>query len=515
MADSPLRVAIYLRVSQDRENNRLGVDRHREDAEETIRARGWHLVDVYEDNDITGKGDRVRPDFERLLRDIRKGRIDAVVAQEWPRLERNRTDGVRVIETAQKHKILLTFAKGPDIDCSNAMGRLAADMYSAIARNEIEVKGERQSRAHLQRARQGRPPKGQRPVGYATGGDVIEHEAEAIREVFRLFAIKDGPTIASLAAALSGKEGPEIPRSVPQLPRHSRTVMIERNERRAAEGLAPKAVPEDGPWHSSTVLGILRNPRYAGYSVYTDRMDRTKNKCQSWYAQIVKDEDGEPVRGQWEPIVDEMTWWSVQERLNEPSRITNRSGSTARKHLGAGLYLRGLCGRPMKTGSARYRCAPCGLNRSREHVDGWVLKIVRARLARPDLADLIPSQDEPRLLAIQAQVKTHEARIKRAQHDYDELVIEGFDLKRIRERETTAIAALEAERRSLTAATDLGGVLDAPDPVVAFDAADLMIKRRVIDFLCEVRLHPAPRGRKAFDPETVKVIPKPPSPLAP
>lgn len=508
MADLPLRAAIYLRVSQDRENNRLGVDRHREDAEATIETRGWRLVDVYEDNDITGKGDRVRPDFERLLIDIEKGLLDVVVAQEWPRLERNRTDGVRVIETAQKHKILLTFAKGPDIDCSNAMGRLAADMYSAIARNEIEVKGERQSRAHLQRARQGRAPKGQRPVGYATGGDVIEHEAVAVREIFKLFAIKDGPTIASLAAALSGKEGPEVPKTVPRLERHTRTVMIERNERRAAEGLPPKPVPEDRPWHSSTVLGILRNPRYAGYSVYTDRLDRTKNKRQTWYAQIVRDDGGDPIRGQWEPIVDEMTWWSVQERLNEPSRITNRSGSTARKHLGAGLFLCGLCGKPVRTGSARYRCANCGINRTREHVDAWVLRIVRARLARPDLADTIPAHDEPRLQAIAAEIGSRQAKIKRAQHDYDEEIIEGYDYKRIKDRENTAIAALETERRSLTATTDLGGVLDAKDPVKAFDYADLMIKRRVINFFCTVRLYPHPRGKKGFDPETVKIVPK-------
>lgn len=508
MTDTPLRAAIYLRVSQDRENTRLGVDRHREAAEETIKIRGWRLVEVYEDNDITGKGDRVRPDFERMLADIEKGLIDVVVAQEWPRLERNRTDGVRVIETAQRCKILLTFAKGPDIDCSNAMGRLAADMYSAITRNEIETKGERQSSAQRQRAQQGRAPKGQRPVGYATNGDMIEHEAAAVREMYRLFAIKDGTTIASLAAALSGREGPEIPKSVPHLPRHTRTVMLERNERRAAEGLTLRDVPDDGPWHSSTVLGILRNPRYAGYSVYTDRLDRTKNKRQTWYAQIVKDDDGEPVRGQWEPIVDELTWWSVQERLNEPSRITNRTGSTARKHLGAGLYLCGLCEKPVRTGSSRYRCPTCGINRTREHVDDWVLEIVRARLARPDLADTIPSGDEPRLQAIQSEIGTRQAKIKRAQSDYDAEVIEGFDLKRVRDRENAAITALEAERRALTATTDLGGVLDAKDPVVAFDDADLMIKRRVIDFFCEVRLYPHPRGKKTFNPETVKVTPK-------
>lgn len=51
-------------------------------------------------------------------------------------------------------------------------------------------------------------------------------------------------------------------------------------------------------------------------------------------------------------------------------------------------------------------------------------------------------------------------------------------------------------------------MLDAADPVAAFDEADLMIKRRVIDFFATVRLFPHPRGKKTFDPETVQITPK-------
>ena len=126
MSTEPRRAAIYLRISQDRENTRLGVDRHREDAEALIKARGWAPAGVYEDNDISGVGKQKRPAFERLLTDIERGLIDVVVAQEWPRLERNRSDGVRVIEAAQRHEILLTFAKGSDIDCTTAAGRISS-----------------------------------------------------------------------------------------------------------------------------------------------------------------------------------------------------------------------------------------------------------------------------------------------------------------------------------------------------------------------------------------------------
>ena len=45
----------------------------------------------------------------------------------------------------------------------------------------------------------------------------------------------------------------------------------------------------------------------------------------------------------------------------------------------------------------------------------------------------------------------------------------------------------------------------AADPVAAFDSAPLMIRRTVIEALCVVRLTLAPRGRKAFDPDSVRI----------
>lgn len=508
MPESPVRAVLYLRVSQDREMDGLAIDRHREACLKIADERDWKITEEYVDQSISATDkSKVRPDYDRMVADFAAGKIDAILCWDLDRLTRQPRELEDWVDAAKDRGLKLVTANG-EADLTTDGGRMYARVKAAVAAGEVERKAERQSLAHQQRARQGRAPKGQRPVGYATGGDVIEDEAAAVREMFRLFSIEDGTTIAAIARALSGIPGPEVPTSLPRLTRHSRTVAIERNERRVAEGLAPKAVPDDGRWHSSSVLDILRNPRYAGYSVYTNRMDRTQNKRRTWYNQIVEDGDGDPVRGQWKPIVDELTWWKAQERLNDPSRITNRTGSTARKHLGAGLYICGICDKRVKTGSARYRCATCGMNRTREHVDNWVVQVVRKRLSRPDLADTIPTGDEPRLQAITTEVGERQAKVKRAQNDYDAGDIEGYDYRRVKERERTAIDALEAERRSLTATTDLGGVLDAPDPVAAFDNADLMIKRRVIDFFVTVRLYPHPRGKKGFDPATVKVTPK-------
>lgn len=56
-----------------------------------------------------------------------------------------------------------------------------------------------------------------------------------VHEMFRLFAIADGPSIASIAKGLSGEVADHIPASLPHLPKRSRTLAI---ERRAATWVA-------------------------------------------------------------------------------------------------------------------------------------------------------------------------------------------------------------------------------------------------------------------------------------
>lgn len=501
VSSSPRRAALYARQSK---NDPDGIERQLPRVRKLAEIRGWIVVDVYPDDKLTASKTRgPGTQWARMLADADAGKIDTVIAVDLDRLLRTTRDLNTLIEYN-----LMAVTVGGEIDLSTADGEFRATMLAGIARFEVRRKAERQSRGQVQRAQQGRPPKGTRPLGYETDGSVIEHEAVSVRELYKLFAIHDGPSIAALAAGLSGQEAPHIPRSLPHLPKHTRTLMIERNERRAAAGEPLVQVPEDGPWRSSTVLGILRNPRYAGFSVNTDRNARAENKRRTWYAQIARDEHGDPVKGLWVPIVDELTWHTVQERLSDPKRITNRSGSTARLHLGSGLYLCGICELPVKAHSGRYRCPDGHLMRARHQVDSWVLGLIRTRLAGLDLAAILVVRDEPRLQEIQLAITARQGKIRRAQSDYDAELIEAFDLKRIRDRESEFIELLETERRVLTMSTDLGGILSAKDPVGAFDESALAIERRIIDLFCTVHLLPHPRGKKTFDPATVLVIPK-------
>src|SRR5207253_6489215 len=67
--------AIYLRISEDREGDELGIDRHFEDLLTLFKARRFALdrEHIFIDNDLTATGRKHRPDFVNLVRAIEAG----------------------------------------------------------------------------------------------------------------------------------------------------------------------------------------------------------------------------------------------------------------------------------------------------------------------------------------------------------------------------------------------------------------------------------------------------------
>lgn len=313
-----------------------------------------------------------------MVADYKAGRFTAIICYDLGRLTRQPRQLEDWIDAAELNGLALVTANG-DADLSTDGGRMYARIKAAVARAEMERKGARQSAAQLQRAKQGRAPKGMRPLGYATNGDVIPDEAEAVRAIYALFTRPGHPeSLRLLARALSGTQ--EI-KGISPRPKHSHVVSSERVKRRLAEGKEPRPIEPDGPWSPSTVLGILRNPRYARMSTYTPKTAQADGgRRRSWRAQILRDDAGEPIRGQWEAIVDDETWWRAQDILDNTERVTNTSGSTKRKHLGSGLYRCAVCGGKVTGAPRGYRCAG-HVMRTGSHIDEFVTKAIVARLS--------------------------------------------------------------------------------------------------------------------------------------
>lgn len=199
----PVRAAIYVRISMDREGAGLGVARQEEDCRELCARRGWDVVGVYDDNDTSAYAKKARKNWQRLLTDIKAGQVDAIVCWHVDRLTRSPRELEDVIDLHDRHGVYLATCTG-EIDLSTPTGRMVARTLGAAARHESEHKAERQKRQQRQAAYAGKPHASghRRPYGWAASGDptIVQDEADVIREAAR--RVLSGEALASVCRSL-------------------------------------------------------------------------------------------------------------------------------------------------------------------------------------------------------------------------------------------------------------------------------------------------------------------------
>jgi DNA invertase Pin-like site-specific DNA recombinase len=189
-----MEAAIYLRQSVDRYGDELAISRQREDCLEICQHRGW-TPHEYVDNDKSATTGR-RPAYEKLLADVRAGKVGAVVVWDLDRLHRRPIELEHFIDLADEKHLALA-SVGGDADLSTDNGRLFARIKGAVARAEVERKSVRQKRAARQRAERG-IWWGPRPFGYTPDASaLVETEAAAVREAFA--AILGNASLHSIA----------------------------------------------------------------------------------------------------------------------------------------------------------------------------------------------------------------------------------------------------------------------------------------------------------------------------
>lgn len=444
------RAVIYLRQSLDATGEGLAIERQRRDCERIVAERRWNLVGTFTDNSVSASGKKRRPQYDVMVKAYQADQFDAVVCWDLDRLTRQPRQLEDWVDAAEGRGLILVTANG-EADLSTDGGRMYARIKAAVAKAEVERKSARQQRAALQRSELGRPPLGVRLTGYTPKGDLVEDEAELVRWMFRTFAA--GNSLKGIARTL--------------------------NER-------GHTTRHGGPWVSSSVATILRNPRYAGRAVYQGKATGRE--------------------GGWEPLVDGATFDLIQSKLADPRRKTSKVG-TDRKHLGSTLFRCGVCDGLIGSWSGnRYRCANACVTRAREAIDDLVTGVIRARLAQPDLANLLTGKETGDAKALAAEIKALRARIVAVEDDYDNGVIDGRRYRVALDKAALALDEALARQVRMSGDSTAAGVVLAQNPVAAFDSAPLMIQRAVVATLLTVRLFPAPRGRRTFDESTVEVV---------
>jgi site-specific DNA recombinase len=454
----PRRAALYARVSLDQTGEATSVSGQEESARELVERRGWTLAGVFVDNSITGTGKKHRPQFYAMLEAVKGGEIDAIVARHMDRIARNSRERLELVEACKQQGVIIALVEGSDMDPTTASGRMVIGVLGEMAEMEIALKGERHTAALRRHAHNGGVPHGVAPYGYTTIGAIVPDEAEIVARIFSAFDA--GGSLRSITAKLT------------------------------ADGVPTRS---GRPWHVRTVRDMLTNPRYAGWAVYR--------------REIPTDDDGNRIRGRWDPIVTPEVFDVIQARLSDPSRKTNRVG-TDRRYLGSGLFMCDTCESPIQTGNGgKYLCRG-HLTREHKHVDRYVIDVIAERLGRKDFARLLarPAED---MAPVVAEAERLRKRIALVDSDYDNDLI---DAKRWRSKKSKIVAELATVDKQLAGrrgGAALGAILSAPDPAKAFRGAPLMGQRAVIDALAVVRLRRAARGRLPhgvyIDPETVDV----------
>lgn len=485
------RAGLYLRISKDPSGDRLAVERQREDGEKLIERRGWEHVDTYIDNDISAKGRRQRPAFQRLMRDIRDGRIDTSVADRWDRLSRNRRDDLVIVETCQPVSALLAFMRGSDIDLSTAAGRLTADIMSAVARNEIEVKSERQIRQAEQQAERGLPGAvGRRAFGYTADGLHLEPvEARVLQQMYDRWLTGEG--LGSIARWL-GDMGLTTPRG--------------------------------NPFTQWNVREIIANPRNAGLRGVRDVVNLKTGTRSQWHRIVAP--------AKWPGVVPEETWRAAMDRIHDPARKGQHEGRNGLRYLLSNIALCGaaldgsridqndpefeakVCGRRLITGGRqRQRLLRCPslkhVGRRADLIEDYVTEAVLEYFRRADTPALDERGDDGvDLVAVRSESIALQANLDGLARDYADGVLDRRGVKIAGDRYRARLAELDRVVIAAGQVDVTAPLRGAAEPSGVWDGLPLVTQREVVRRVVTVHVLRGYAGRPGglrFHPETVRL----------
>ncbi len=311
-----------MRISQDRGGAGLGVARQEEDCRALCARKGWDVVDVYPDNDVSAYSGAPRPKWRELMEDIDQGLVNAVVCWHVDRLTRSPRELEDVIDLADRRGLELATVSG-EIDLATPTGRLIARMLGAAARHEAEHKAERQQRQRRQAAEAGRVAGGgKRAFGYENDRITIrESEAEQVREAARRTLA--GESLASICRDWKGR------------------------------GLVTAA---GIPWRVSGMRRLLASARISGRREHTPRSSWERTR--PLVGEIVSD-------AVWPGIISHEDSDRLRALLSDPTRRTHDGGG--RTYLLSGIL---RCGKP--TGEPEKACGWGMVGRPRSGVPRYV-----------------------------------------------------------------------------------------------------------------------------------------------
>ncbi|MCA9119261.1 MAG: recombinase family protein [Planctomycetaceae bacterium] len=189
-----VKCAIYTRVSTSEQADKdySSLESQRETGEAYIAAQkhaGWEcLSDAYDDGGFTG-ANTDRPAFQRLLDDVKSGKVNCIVCYKLDRLTRSLVDFARTLEILEQHDVALVSVTQA-FDTSTATGKLMMHILMSFAEFERQLISERTRDKIAATRRKGKWAGGMPVLGYDVVNSklvVNSEEVDRVREIFELY----------------------------------------------------------------------------------------------------------------------------------------------------------------------------------------------------------------------------------------------------------------------------------------------------------------------------------------
>lgn len=334
----PRRVAIYNRLSRNRDGTVTGLDRQEADCRTRIaRYPTWVVTGVFRDDDLSAyQLSKPRPAFEEMALQLEAGDFDVVIAWKADRLVRRMWDWIRLLGRPDNPTAWSIITIEDGIDTSTAMGKVIATLLVSMAEMESETIGLRTRSKHDELARAGRwSGGGTRPFGHRLADPERGDPAYA-----QLVAVPDEVAVLGEIAErlISGETFMSI---VKDLNDPSRAGSVAR----AVKG---------GPLNPTVLRRALLSTRMVGRRRVVD------SKGDQWFSELHRGEDGAFVYSI-EPILPDPIAHAVWAKL---TANPGTEGATVRRHLLSGFVRCGHCGGRLRAWKDKGRLAWACLQRA-------------------------------------------------------------------------------------------------------------------------------------------------------
>ena len=137
-----IRVAAYCRVSSDSTEQKESFAAQVEYYTGLIGGNPfWTLADIYADEGVTGTSMRKRDDFNRMIADCRRGKIDRIITKSVSRFARNTVECLDTVRKLSKIGVSVLFEK-EQIDTSKMWSEFLLALAGVQAQDEsVSISG--------------------------------------------------------------------------------------------------------------------------------------------------------------------------------------------------------------------------------------------------------------------------------------------------------------------------------------------------------------------------------------